>query len=103
LPAFRTVLAATDRSDAGNAALRYAYGLAGPDGTVFLCHVLPPRAEPDGAALAAIEAELRALVPPAAEPSGIATHVAVVADGNPAEAILGLADRFDVAAICVGT
>ncbi|HEV8322292.1 MAG TPA: universal stress protein [Myxococcota bacterium] len=116
VPRLSLVLAATDFSDTGNAAVPYAYALLrGAGGHVELVHVRErffPEAvrghEPAGAGLApperdALEQRLRALVPEGADLHGITTHVAVVESGAPAEGILQAAARLGADAICVGS
>ena len=111
IPTIRTVLAATDLSELGNAAVPHAYALLrATGGVVELCHVhehgLPHPAyaydEPSrltAAERAALVKELRALVPPEAEKLGITTHVSVIDGGKAAEAIVQAAERFNVDAI----
>jgi nucleotide-binding universal stress UspA family protein len=115
MPRLLTVLAPTDLSDIGNAAIPYAYALLrGTGGVVELCHVhehgLPNPAYaydlPDqltAAARATIERELRALVPPEAEAMGITTHVSIVDGGKAAETIVAAAERLNVDAVSLGS
>jgi nucleotide-binding universal stress UspA family protein len=115
LPRVLTVLAPTDLSDIGNAAIPYAYALLrGTGGVVELCHVhergLPspqyaydvPRyltkAERDE-----IDKRLRALVPAEADRLGITTHVSVIDGGEAAEAIVAAAERLNVDAVSLGS
>lgn len=116
VPKLRTVLAATDFSDTGNAAVPHAYALLrGAGGTVELVHVrervLPYPAyayAPEADRLTpeertALEAQLRALVPEEARRLGITTHVTVVDGGTAGEAIVQAANRLAVDAVCVGS
>jgi nucleotide-binding universal stress UspA family protein len=111
----RSVLIATDLSDASTEVILPAYGLLRPaGGRVELCtaHVLGPLdaiaevpLEPPlgGEDRAAIEARLRALIPPEAEAFGIATNVSVLEGGFAAETILAAAERLDVDLIALGS
>jgi nucleotide-binding universal stress UspA family protein len=112
IPRLSTILAPTDLSEAGNAAVPYAYALLdGHGGVVELCHVLqrplpnPPFAYErprDGAErrrVAALEAELRALIPAQAAARGITTHVSVIDGAHAGEAIVQAAERLRVDAI----
>jgi len=115
IPRILTVLAPTDLSAIGNAAVPHAYTLLGrTGGVVELCHVhehgLPNPAyaydEPHrltAAARAALLKELRALVPPEAEKLGITTHLSVIDGGKPAEAIMQAAERLNVDAISLAS
>jgi nucleotide-binding universal stress UspA family protein len=116
IPSLRTVLAVTDLSDFGNAAVAHAYALVrATGGVVELCHVhehsLPKPAyayDAPGAGitsldLARVTKELRALVPPEAKALGIATHVSIVDGGKAAEAIVQTAERLDVDAIALAS
>jgi nucleotide-binding universal stress UspA family protein len=115
-PHLSTVLAPTDLSAIGNAAVPHAYALlAGHGGVVELCHVHeralpnPPyayarsqdRLSPD--AVADLERQLRALVPPFAERLGVTTHVSIIEGGAPAEAIVQASERLAVDAISLGS
>jgi len=116
LPGIFTVLAPTDLSPEGNAAVRHAYALlAGHGGVVELCHVHqrflpmpayaydPPQGKLGDADRARLEAELRALVPAEAERLGITTHVTVIDGGKAGEAIVQAAERMAVDAIVLGS
>jgi nucleotide-binding universal stress UspA family protein len=114
-PRILTVLAPTDLSDTGNAAVPYAYSLLrATGGVVELCFVnehplpTPPYAFDLPSALTpadrgAIEKQLRALVPDEAEALGITTHVSVIDGGKAAEAIVAAAERLNVDAINIGS
>jgi nucleotide-binding universal stress UspA family protein len=92
----RTVLALTDFSPAGNAAIPQAYRLLmASGGDVVLAHV----ARPDGLGLAPTREEeiencLLALVPEDIDRAGIRTRTFVTADIVPSEAILKAIRRF---------
>lgn len=110
-----SVLAPTDLSDPGNAAVAHAYGLLrGGGGVVELVHVKeralpapayayqsPPRIT--AAERTAIEEQLRALIPGDAAACGIATHVSVIDGGRAAESIVQAAERLRVDAISLGS
>jgi nucleotide-binding universal stress UspA family protein len=115
-PRILTVLAPTDLSPAGNAAVAHAYALlAGHGGVVELCHVHerklpnPPyayelsRDRLSADAVADLERQLRALVPAYAEHLGVTTHVSVIEGGAPAEAIVQASERLAVDAISLGS
>ncbi|HMF39954.1 MAG TPA: universal stress protein [Polyangia bacterium] len=115
LPRILTVLAPTDLSAVGNAAVAHAYALLrGTGGVVELCFVhehplpspsfaydLPVHLTADERS--AIEKELRALVPAEAEALGITTHVSVIDGGKPAETLVAAAERLNVDAISLGS
>jgi nucleotide-binding universal stress UspA family protein len=115
IPTVRSVLAVTDLSPLGNAAVAHAYGLlGGTGGVVELCHVherkLPTPAyaydAPSGLSdveRARIAKELRDLVPAEASERGITTHVTVVDGGQPAEAIVQAAERLNVDVIAMAS
>jgi nucleotide-binding universal stress UspA family protein len=114
LPTLRTVLAVTDFSELGNAAIRHAYALVkGRAGVVELAHVherpLPspayayevPEWRLSDLERASLVKNLRALVPPDA--AGVTTHVSVIDGGRAAEAIVQASERLDVDAICLAS
>jgi nucleotide-binding universal stress UspA family protein len=115
LPRILTVLAPTDLSAVGNAAIPHAYAmLRATGGVVELCHVhehgLPSPAYaydlPDQLTIAErhdIEKQLRALVPAGAEALGITTHVSIIDGGKAAETIVAAAERLNVDAISLGS
>ena len=116
IPAYRAVLAATDLSPVGNAAVAHAYSLLrGAGGVVELCYVhehalpspsyayaLPEQALSD-VDRARLVKELRALTPHDAAARGISTHVTVVDGGKPAESIVQAAERLGVDAITLAS
>jgi nucleotide-binding universal stress UspA family protein len=116
VPRVRTVLAVTDFSELGNAAVPHAYSLLRDrGGVVELCFV-HERALPNPAFAydvpawrlsdlerASLVKDLRALVPPDATSLGVATHVSVVDGGKAAEAIVQASERLDVDVICLAS
>lgn len=118
IPHVRRVLAPTDLSELGSAAVRHAYSITPSGGSVHLLHVLEP---PPGTAASAgrllpdpvtpeehaererLVAELQALVPPEAASRGIATRFEVVAGRKVSEAIIQAAERLDCDVICLAT
>jgi nucleotide-binding universal stress UspA family protein len=115
-PVLRSVLVATDFSEAGNAAVAHAYGLLrGRGGTVEICtiverHLPAPvfayddREEPVAPEpRARLETALRGLVPDDAARQGIKTNVHVIGRGLTAQAILQAAERLGVDAIVLGS
>jgi nucleotide-binding universal stress UspA family protein len=115
VPVIRTILAATDFSPAGDAAVRLACSLVEPGGTVHLAYVavdkgraaLEPadifesKRAPERNA-EALAFRLTALVPASvAKPGRIQAHVLVSDD--PAQAICQAAERLGVDLLCLGT
>jgi nucleotide-binding universal stress UspA family protein len=74
------VLAATDFSDAGNAAVALAYDVAAPGGTVHLVHFIEPQigVPPHSEAEQRASARLQALAPAHAQAKGVRTQVHVI-------------------------
>lgn len=114
IPALRTVLAVTDLSALGNAAVAHAYSLVrAVGGVVELVHVhehaLPsPTYAYDAPGITDVERarllkELRELIPAQAKGLGIATHASIVDGGKPAEAIVQAAERLQVDAIAMAS
>jgi nucleotide-binding universal stress UspA family protein len=116
IPVLRSVLAPTDFSDLGNAAIAHAYSLVrSAGGVVELCHVherhlpVPIHAyEAKEGALTAeqraqIEARLRSLIPWDADRIGITTRISVIDGGSAAEALVQAARRLGVDAIALGS
>jgi nucleotide-binding universal stress UspA family protein len=113
----RAVLAATDFSAIGNAALGYAYGQVGRGGRVYLVHVLAPAASrsqiepmdvftvcPDLAdAKRSAEEKLRTLIPMRSIIYDKSTELLVLESRDPADAIAQAAERLAVDVICLGT
>ncbi len=115
--AVRTVLAATDFSSTGNAAVAHAFAQAGRGGKVYLVNVLDavgphPALEPRdiftvspalaSARRAALE-QLRALVPPRAVTGEEGCEVVVLESPDAAHAITQAAERLGADVICIGT
>ena len=116
IPSVRTVLAATDFSELGNAGVRHAYSLLrGRGGVVELCHVhehaLPnpayayevPEWRLTDLERAALAKDLRALIPEDAASLGVTTHVSIIDGGKAAEAIVQAAERLDADVICLAS
>jgi nucleotide-binding universal stress UspA family protein len=115
IPELRTVLIATDLSDASAAAIPTGYALlrAG-GGRVELCtmHVVGPVDAVADMPLATslreqqrteAEAQLRALIPPEAAGMGITTNVSVSEARFAVDGILAAAERLDADAIVLGS
>jgi len=116
IPELHTVLAVTDLSPLGNAAVAHAYALVrATGGVVELCHV-HERALPNptyaydapGPGLSELDRarllkDLKALVPAESKALGIATHVSIVDGGKAAEAIVQTAERLNVDAIAMAS
>jgi len=116
LPSLRTILAVTDFSELGNAAIPHAYALLrGRTGVVELAFVherpLPnpayayevPEWRLSDLERASLVKNLRALVPQEAAGLGVTTHVSVIDGGRAAEAIVQASERLDVDAICLAS
>lgn len=117
VPRLKTVLAATDFSDLGNAALPLAYAAASPGGTVHLLHIVqqqrphvdahdlfhPNPSETTLEAMNAAEARLSQLIPTDASSKGIMTRVHGLAADDAWQAICQAAERLSVDLICLGT
>jgi nucleotide-binding universal stress UspA family protein len=110
LPVTRSVLVATDLSDAAREVIGPAYALLPNGGRVELCFVheralqdVPlARTLPDQER-AGIEARLRSLVPGDAEAAGITTTVSVVEAPFAADGILQAAERLDVDVVALAS
>jgi nucleotide-binding universal stress UspA family protein len=103
-PGWRSVLAATDLSREGNAAVAEAYRLlSGTGGVVELCLVQDPELHPRAPEnWAELQKQLWSLVPAAAEPHGIVTRTSVLEGRPPSEKLLQAADRLGVDALVLG-
>jgi len=111
----RSVLIATDLSEASNHVVGPAYGILFPSGgRAELCTVhaigvadalasLPPVSPLGDERRAELESQLRALIPPEAEAAGIATNVSVIEARFAAEAVIAAAERLDVDLIAVAS
>jgi nucleotide-binding universal stress UspA family protein len=116
-PEPRAVLAATDFSRVGNAALEFAYRQVGAGGKVYLIHVLPPAdSRPPvqrndifavsaslQAAKKSAEEELRSLIPLRSIIYDRFTEVLILESADPAQAIAQAAERLGADMICLGT
>ncbi|MBX7115786.1 MAG: universal stress protein [Myxococcaceae bacterium] len=116
-PSARAVVAATDFSPAGDAAVAAAYSQVGPGGVVHLLHVVSHSAqrsewEPHDIFMAsaemtavrrAAEEKLRARVPTQALLDEKRTELCVLESRDPAQAIAQAAERIGAEVICVGT
>jgi nucleotide-binding universal stress UspA family protein len=115
LPQVRSILVATDLSDASRNVIRTAYGLLRPaGGRVELCtvherggpaHSLKeiPLRPLDEAERATLEAQLAASIPPEAASHGIETQVSVIEGTTAANAIVKAAERLNVDLVAVGS
>lgn len=118
IPEVESVLVATDFSTTGDAAVRWAYGVVPPGGTVHLIHVsgVPPSAptlaprdmfeRPVGVTMeeaAALSQKLQERVPGAALERAVTTDARVVWSSNTALAIHRAAERTGAALIVLGT
>jgi len=115
IPELRTVLIATDLSDASAAAIPTGYALLrASGGRVELCtiHVVGPADPVADMPLAASlrdqerkerEARLRALIPPEAAGMGITTGVSVSEARFAVDGLLAAAERLDADTIVVGS
>ncbi|HSP80919.1 MAG TPA: universal stress protein [Myxococcaceae bacterium] len=101
IPTLRSVLVATDFSEAGNRAIPYAFSLVRGGGTVHLVHVGEPRLAPEQER--ALEQRLQQLVPAEARSQGRAVEVRVLSGEDVAATLLQAAERLDVDVICLGT
>lgn len=116
-PPVRAVLAATDFSPVGNAAVAHAFAQAGRTGKVYLVHVLEPAGphpaleardifKVSSALASAQEAaleQLRALVPPHVATGAEGCEVMVLESPDPAHAITQAAERLGADVISIGT
>lgn len=108
VPSVRHALVPTDLSELGLGALRYAYSLLPPGGTVHLLHVLESATQLPSSAGEPPERErilqhLRSLVPPEAAAHQITTYVEVVPGRRVSEAICQAAERLGCDLICLAT
>lgn len=112
----RVVVAATDFSAAGDAAVALAYATVAPGGTVHLIHVAhgtdnglspsdtmnPEGAGVDPGVIESTKAALRRLIPKAASHT-VQSEVHVLAARHAADAIRQAAERLNADILCVGT
>ncbi len=114
VPRVRNVLAATDFSEAGNAAVALAFAIAEPGATVSLAHVVPEtHAKPlephdlfaleqsaaDDPRRSEVHGALTALIPPDRR---ALTRVYALESNTPAAAICQAAARVNAEVVCVG-
>jgi nucleotide-binding universal stress UspA family protein len=111
-PPVRRVLATTDFSGLGDAAIPHAYSILRAGGTVHLLHVAGPPASrqrptrhsaPEPKDIEACAARLRKLIPAEAITHGIVTQVEVVQSHDVADGICHAAERHGVDVICLST
>jgi nucleotide-binding universal stress UspA family protein len=115
-PTIRSVLAVTDFSVTGNAAIPLAYSVVNYGGTVHLVHVLEASLDPiephdifrptggdDAPQVKAARAHLAELVPKDFGGAAASTQPHVLESRNPAAAICQAAERLGVDLICLGT
>jgi nucleotide-binding universal stress UspA family protein len=116
IPEMHTILAATDFSKTGNAAVAHAFGLVARGGIVHLVHVVqPPRFQSTFSAPSAdltftvdeapehhLARQLAALVPGDSEPRGITSGLAIIENRDVVQGICAAAKRLKVDAICMG-
>lgn len=117
---FKTVLAVTDFSEAGNQAVSYAVAAASPGGKVVLGHVLtapripnplfasyspkkPRSPEELAESQRHAESQLRDLLPPSYQRAGVQVECQVTEDEDVREGILALAERVGADLICLGS
>lgn len=100
VPRLKTVLAATDFSEAGDRAILMACSLLPNGGTLHAVHVADPSETAAGEA--ELLRRLRALECQAATAAGVAMVVEILRSRNPAEAICGRAERIGVDVLCLG-
>jgi nucleotide-binding universal stress UspA family protein len=120
VPPVRSVLAATDFSELGDRAVRFAYAIVPPGGTVHLAHVVetagvpdawyvhhdaeagpggPERSDPEGE----LTRQLQSLVPADAATRRIETRIHLIEARTAGAGITMAARRLDVDLICVGS
>jgi nucleotide-binding universal stress UspA family protein len=102
IPAFRSVLAATDLSELGNRAVAHAYSIAhGAPVTVLHVHPLQRAMPLDDERRAELELQVLALVP--GEATRATTNVVIVESDRPAQAIVDTATRLGCDVLCMGS
>jgi nucleotide-binding universal stress UspA family protein len=100
IPALRSVLVATDFSDAANRAIPYAFSLLPNGGTVYVVTVGEgPRSEQEGE----LRQRLQQLLPRDADAQGRKVRVEVLEGQDVATALLKAAQRLDADVLCLGT
>ena len=104
IPKLDRVLVATDFSDLGNDAIRYACAVLSRGGELKLVHVADGNdpAQPANAGNPKLLAKLRALMPPDAA-HRFHLDAEILASDDAAKAISQAAERFDADVICLGS
>jgi nucleotide-binding universal stress UspA family protein len=101
IPALRSVLVATDFSDAANRAIPYAFSLLPEGGTAYVVFVgEPPQAMENEREL---RKRLHQLLPRDADGHGRKVQVEVLTGQDVATTLLKAAERFSVDVLCLGT
>ncbi|HEY1087993.1 MAG TPA: universal stress protein, partial [Archangium sp.] len=91
----------TDLSQAGNAAVPWAYRMVERGGEVVLVHVPSESLQLSARAEADLAARLRLLTPPSAEERAVLTRTEVLHGADPAKALLTLSEHLASDAIVV--
>ena len=107
IPEFRRVLVATDFSDLGNSAIRYACAACSIGGLVKIIHVAPPRVLAKGHARTGGASDyrerLRALIPNESGARCQPPEVAVLENSDVAKAICSEAEKMGAELVCVAS
>jgi nucleotide-binding universal stress UspA family protein len=98
IPALRSVLVATDFSDAANRAIPYAFSLLPAGGTVYVGE--PPHVTEQEREL---RKRLHQLVPRNGDADGRTVQVEILTGHDVAETLLKAAERLNVDVLCLGT
>lgn len=99
-PKIRRVLAATDLSRRGNAAVAYALALAPDDGSVRIIHIMEAD---DPEERRRRHQEIEDLVRNAGSDTQVSVEIEVITADDPARRIAGEGERFDADVICIGS
>ncbi|HEY0096733.1 MAG TPA: universal stress protein [Archangium sp.] len=99
IPPLRSVLVATDFSEAANRAIPYAFSLLPQGGTVYLVTVSRQAMEQ----VQELRLRLRQLLPQDADAHGREVRVMVLSGQEVAPVLLKVAERLSVDVICLGT
>ncbi|ATB38291.1 Universal stress protein family [Cystobacter fuscus] len=99
VPALRSVLVATDFSEAANRAIPHAFSLLPNGGTVYLVTVARHATEQ----AQELRSRLRQLLPKDADAQGREVRVMVLSGHDVAPVLLKVAERLSVDVICLGT
>lgn len=100
VPRIRRVLAATDLSRRGNAAVAYALALAPSGGSVRIVHVIDAD-DPDERQ--SRHREIESLVRAARFDPGVAVEIEIVSGDDAGRRITAEGDRFDADLVCIGS